>query len=182
MVGAIITPTSSNHINIGTPIVTAAASKIVVFSSCRIWVTPPLRNLMRSSTSKPTAELAIVNTIPAVDVLMRLVDLCKEARSRCHNVSNIRIARFYVRTSIYDRFLTLHSSLFLREPANASPKGAAINRRSPGCAHPAIRDSDCLGKFEMNSSNRTDPFETTVDFILDVEGGLVDDPSDPGGL
>jgi lysozyme family protein len=34
----------------------------------------------------------------------------------------------------------------------------------------------------MNSSNRTDPFETAVDFILDVESGLVDDPSDPGGL
>jgi lysozyme family protein len=34
----------------------------------------------------------------------------------------------------------------------------------------------------MNSSNLTGPFETAVDFILDVESGLVDDPSDPGGL
>jgi lysozyme family protein len=34
----------------------------------------------------------------------------------------------------------------------------------------------------MNSSNLSGPFETAVDFILDVESGLVDDPSDPGGL
>ena len=34
----------------------------------------------------------------------------------------------------------------------------------------------------MNSSNPTGPFETAVDFILDVESGLVGDPSDPGGL
>src|SRR6516162_1734207 len=26
------------------------------------------------------------------------------------------------------------------------------------------------------------PFETAVDFVLTAEGGLIDDPSDPGGL
>src|SRR5579862_3236474 len=28
----------------------------------------------------------------------------------------------------------------------------------------------------------SDPFETAVDFVLTAEGGLVDDPSDPGGV
>ena len=28
----------------------------------------------------------------------------------------------------------------------------------------------------------SEPFETAVDFVLSAEGGLVDDPSDPGGL